>query len=325
MRAVQAAVVALIACASCASAQGVAQESQPYPLKPIRIVVGFAAGGPNDTQARLVGQKISESLGQPVIVDNRAGADGVIGAELVAKSPPDGYTLILVSAGHAINPNFNRKLPYRPVEDFTPIVQISQSPFVLVVHPSVPVKSVRELIQLAKARPGQLNYGSAGTGSSLQLAMELFNHMAGIAMVHVPYKGGAPATTELIAGQVQVMMNNIVSSLPPARAGKLRALAVTSARRSHAAPELPTVAETLPGYEVDAWYGILAPRRTPAPIVSRLNAEINKALAQPDVQRLLLSLGLEPVGGAPERFGTHIGMELTKWAKVISEAGIRMQ
>ena len=317
------AAILLLGSTSFAMAQTQPSDSQPYPVKPIRIVVGFAAGGPNDTQARLVGQKISEDFGQPVIVDTRPGADGIIAGELVAKSPADGYTLMLVSAGHAINPNFHSKLPYHPIDDFTPIAQVSRSPFVLVVHPSVPAHSVRDLIRLAKARPDQLNFGSAGKGSSLQLAMELFDHMAGIRMVHVPYKGGAPATNELMAGQVQVMMNNIVSSLPPARAGKLRALAVTSAKRSKAAPELPTVAETLPGYEVDAWYGILAPRRTPAAIVSKLNGAINKAIAQPDVQRLLLSLGLEPVGGTPGEWGALLKAELVKWAKVTRDAGIR--
>ena len=292
-------------------------------MKPIRLMVGFAAGGPNDTQARLVGQKLAESLGQPVIVDNRPGADGVIAADLVAKSVPDGYMLILISAGHTINPNFIRKLPYKPIDDFLPIAQISRSPFVLVVHPSMPVHSVRDLIRVAKARPGQLNFGSAGNGSSLQLAMELFKSMAGIDLVHVPYKGGAPATTDLIAGQVQVMMNNIVSTLPPARAGKLRAIAVTSAKRSPAAPELPAVGETLPGYEVDAYYGILASRETPAAIASKLNSEINKAIALPEVRQLLLSFGLEPVGGTPEQFRDHLNAELAKWANVIKDAGIR--
>lgn len=213
--------------------------AQAYPSKPIRMVVGFAAGGPNDTQARLIGAKLTQSVGQQVIVDNRPGASGIIATAFVAKSPPDGHTLMLISAGHAITPAFHSKLGYHPIDDFSPITQVSSSPFVLVVHPSLPAQSVSGLIKLAKARPGQLNYGSAGNGSSLQIATELFNSMAGIKMVHVPYKGGAPATTDLIAGQVQVMINNVVSSLPPARAGKLRALAVTSAKRSAAGPDLP--------------------------------------------------------------------------------------
>lgn len=309
--------------ALCAAVQAQTPIARSYPVKPIRVIVGFAPGGPNDTQARLVGQKIGESLGQSVIVENRPGADGIIGADFVAKSAADGYTLFLVSAGHAINPNFYSKLPYHPVNDFTPIAQISRSPFVLVVHPSMPVFSVRDMIRVAKARPGQISYGSAGHGSSLHLAMELFLSLAGVNMVHVPYKGGAPATTDLIAGHVQVMINNVVSTLPAARAGKLRAIAVTTAKRSIAAPELPTVAENLPGYEIAAWYGILAPRGVPTAITSALNEQINKAIILPDVRQRLLAVGLEPVGGAPEQFGSHVSTELAKWARVIKEIGIR--
>jgi tripartite-type tricarboxylate transporter receptor subunit TctC len=313
----------LFGSAFCAAAYAQDPAGRPYPAKPIRLIVGFPAGGPNDTQARLVGQKIGESMGQPVVVDNRPGADGIIGADLVAKSPADGYTLILVSAGHAINPNFH-KLPYHPLDDFMPIAQIARSPFVLVVHPSLPVRSVRDMIKFAKARPGELNYGSAGKGSSLQLAMELFMSMAGVAMVHVPYKGGAPATTDLIAGRVQVMMNNIVSTLPPVRSGKLRALAVTTAQRFVATPELPTVGEVLPGYEANAWYGILAPRRMPADIASKLNSEINKAIALPEIRQRLLSLGLEPAGGTSAEFRNHINAELARWAKLVRDNNIRI-
>lgn len=297
--------------------------AQAYPTKPIRLVVGFAAGGPNDTQARLIGAKLTQSMGQQVIVDNRPGASGIIATAFVAKSAPDGHTLMLISAGHAITPAFHNNLAYHPIEDFAPITQVSSSPFVLVVHPSLPAQSVSGLIKLAKARPGQLNYGSAGNGSSLQIATELFNSMAGIRMVHVPYKGGAPATTDLIAGQVQVMINNVVSSLPAARAGKLRALAVTSAKRSPAAPELPTVSETVPGYEVDAWYGVIAPRQTPAAVVSKLNTEAVNAINQPDVRQRFVNLGLEPVGGTPDAFGNLLRTELGKWGKVIKEAGIQ--
>lgn len=287
----------LIGCA--VSSWGQALKPQ-YPVKAIRILVGFAAGGANDLQARLVGQKLSASLGQPVVVDNRPGADGIIATDMAAKSSADGYTLILISAGHSINPNFHRSLPYDPVEDFTPIIQLSRSPFVVVVHPSLPVRSVRDLIELAKSQPGKLNFGSAGKGSSQQLATELFNSMARIKMAHVPYKGAAPATIELIAGQVQVMINNAASTLPAVRTGKLRAIAVTTAQRSTAAPELPTVAETLPGYEVEAWYGVLAPRGMPTAIVAKLNEEMNKAIAAPDVQQQFVTIGLEPTG-APGR------------------------
>ena len=303
---------------------GSAAFAQTYPQKPIRMVVAFAPGGPNDTQARLIGEKVTASLGQQVIVDNRAGATGMIGTAYVAKSPPDGYTLLLISAGHTIIGNF-QKLPYHPIEDFAPVTQVSSSPFVLVVHPSLPTRSVAELIRLAKARPGQLIYGSAGNGSSLQTAMELFNSMAGIKMVHVPYKGGGPATIDLIAGHVQLMMNNAVGSLPAARAGKLRALAVTSAKRSAAAPELPTIAETVPGYEADAWYGIVAPRGTPAAIVALLRAEISKAIQLPDVRSRFATLGLEPVGGTPQEFGTLLQNEIGKWTKVVKDANIKAE
>ena len=285
-------------------------------------MVGFAAGGPNDTQARLIGNKLTEILGQQVIVENRAGASGTTAGGYVAKSAADGYTLMLVSAGHAMNPNFYSKLPYDPINDFAPITQVSSSPFILVVHPSLPVRSVSALVALAKAKPGELTYASAGHGSSLQLAMELFDSMAGIRMVHVPYKGGAPATFDLISGQVQLMMNNVVTSLPAARAGKLRALAVTSAKRSPIAPKLPAVAETLPGYEVDAWYGIVAPHATPAAIVSKLNAELVRAIRDPEVHQRLATLGLQPVGGTAQAFDAHLRSELAKWRKVVKDAGI---
>jgi tripartite-type tricarboxylate transporter receptor subunit TctC len=298
--------------------------AQAYPQKPIRMVVGYAPGGPNDTQARLIGEKLTASLGQQVIVDNRAGATGIIGTTFVAKSPPDGYTLMLISAGHTIIGNF-QKLPFHPIDDFTPVTQVSSSPFVLVVHPSLPVRSVSGLIQLAKTRPGQLTYASAGNGSSLQTAMELFNSMAGVKMVHVPYKGGGPATIDLIAGHVQLMMNNAVGSLPAARAGKLRALGVTSAKRSAAAPELPTIGETLPGYEADAWYGVIAPRGTPAAIVSTLRTEIAKSLHNPEVRQRLAALGLEPVGGTPQEFGAFLQNEIVKWAKVVKDANIKAE
>jgi tripartite-type tricarboxylate transporter receptor subunit TctC len=298
--------------------------AQAYPQKPIRMVVGFAAGGPNDTQARLIGEKLTASLGQQVIVDNRAGATGAIGTAYVAKSPPDGYTLMLISAGHTIINNF-QKLPYHPIDDFAPVTQVSSSPFVLVVHPSLPANSVAALIRLAKAQPGQLTYGSAGNGSSLQTAMELFSSMAGIKMVHVPYKGGGPATIDLIAGHVQLMINNVVGALPAARAGKLRALAVTSAKRSSAAPELPAIAETVPGYEADGWYGVIAPRGTPPAIVSLLRGEIAKAIHLPDVRSRFATLGLEPVGGTPQEFGTLLQKETAKWAKVVKDANIKAE
>jgi len=293
-----------------------------FPSKPIRLLVGYEPGGPVDTQARLVAQKISEAGGLQVIVENRPGADSIIASEVVAKSAPDGYTLIIVSAGHAMNPNFVKPMPYDAFNDFTPIAQVSTAPFVLVVHPSLPVQTTQELIQYAKERAGQLNYGSAGTGSSLMLAMELFKSMSGVKMTHIPYKGGAPATADLIAGRTQVMINSAVATLANARAGKLRALAVTTLQRSPAAPDLPPVSDTLPGFEVDAWYGILAPKGVPPAIVSRLNAELAKALAQADVRQRFAALGLQTAGGSPEQFGNLLKSELRKWAKVVADSGI---
>jgi tripartite-type tricarboxylate transporter receptor subunit TctC len=296
-------------------------QAQNFPAKPIRMLVGYEPGGPNDTQARLIGGKIGESMGQTVLVENRPGADGIIAGEMVVKAAPDGYTMILVSAGHSINMHFI-KVPYNPLTDFTSFAHVSSAPFVLVVHPSLPAQTTAEFIRYAKERPGQLPYGSSGNGSSLMMAMELFNVTAGIKTLHVPYKGGAPATADLIAGRVMVMMNNAVSSIPNARAGKLRALAVTTAKRSPLAPDLPTVGETLPGFEVDAWYAILGPKGVPAPITSRINAEINKALAQDDVKQRFSTLGLTPVGGPPERFTTLLQSELVKWARVVKESGV---
>ena len=300
-----------------------AAHAASFPTKPIRLLVGYSPGGPNDTQARLIGQRLSANLGQPVVVDNRAGADGIIAADAVARAAPDGYTLILVSAGHAISHNFHRTMPFDPVRDFQPIIWLSTSPFVLVTHPSLKAQSVGELVALARAQPGKLIYGSAGNGSSLHLAAALFNAMAGTSMVHVPYKGGAPATTDLLAGQVQLMFNNVVSSVPHVRSGKLRALGVTAAARSPVFPEAPAIADTLPGYEVSAWYGILAPAKLPPSLVRHLNDEIAKVLAAPEIREKMSALGLDVVGGPSQRLGTHIGTEYAKWVKVVREAGIR--
>lgn len=294
-----------------------------FPTKPIRLLVGYSPGGPNDTQARLVGQRLAASLGQPVVVDNRAGADGIIAADMVAKSNPDGYTLILVSAGHSISHNFIKSMPFDPLKDFQPIAMVSTSPFVLVAHPSLKAQTVAELITLAKSQPGKLVYGSAGAGSSLHLAAALFHVMTGTSMVHVPYKGGAPATTDLLAGQVQMIWNNVLSSLPHVRSGRLRALGVTSRERSASFPETPAIGETVPGYEVTAWYGILGPAKLPADLVGRLNSEINKALAITDVRDKLRASGLDVAGGTPEKLGSHMRSEFAKWVKVVKEAGIR--
>src|SRR5689334_10657622 len=315
------------AAALAASLAATAVLAQVYPGKPIRLIVPFAAGGGNDNVARLVGKRLADSLGQPAVIDNRPGAGGVVGAELAAKSAPDGYTLFLGGVGsHAINPNLHAKLPYDPIKDFAPVSLLAQAPLVLVVHPSVPVHDVAEFIAYARAHPGRLNFASNGNGSSSQLAAVMFGSMAGVDMVHVPYKGLAPALTDLLAGEVQLMFSSVVAILPHIKAGKLRAIAVTGAKRLASMPELPTIAESgLPGYEASSWYGILAPAGTPRDIVVRLNAELAKALEQPEVRNSLLAEGAEPAGGSPERFAAHIRAEMERLGKIIRDAKIRLE
>jgi tripartite-type tricarboxylate transporter receptor subunit TctC len=306
---------------------GGAAFAQAYPSKPIRLIVPFAAGGGNDAVARLVGKRLADSLGQPVLVDNRPGAGGVVGAELAAKSAPDGYTLFLGGVGsHAINPNLHRKLPYDPVRDFAPVELLAQAPLVLVVHPSVPARDIAEFIAYARANPGRLNFASNGNGSSSQLAAVMFDAMAGVDMVHVPYKGLSPALADLLSGQVQLMFSSVVAILPHIKAGKLRGLATTGAKRLASLPELPTIAESgLPGYEASSWYGILAPAGTPRAVVDRLNAELTKALDQPEVRASLIAEGAEPAGGSPEVFAQHIRSEMERLGKLIRDANIRLE
>jgi tripartite-type tricarboxylate transporter receptor subunit TctC len=300
--------------------------AQDYPTKPIRIVVPFPPGGATDLLARAVAQRLTEKWGQAVIVDNRPGAGGNIGSELVAKAAPDGYTLEMGTVGtHAINASLYAKMPYDHVKDFVPIVLVAAVPNVLVVNPSLPVKSVQELIAYAKANPGKLNFASSGNGTSIHLSGELFKVMAGVQMTHVPYKGSAPALQDLIAGQVQLMFDNLPPSLPQIKAGKLRALAVTTAKRSPALPDLPTIAESgLPGFESSSWFGLLAPAGTPQPIVAKLNAEVNAWLATPEAKEKLLASGANPAGGSPEDFAKHIAAETAKWQKVVKESGAKI-
>ncbi|HTQ73652.1 MAG TPA: tripartite tricarboxylate transporter substrate binding protein [Burkholderiales bacterium] len=301
--------------------------AQLYPSKPIRLIVPFAAGGGNDNVARLVGRRLGETLGQPVVVDNRPGAGGVLGAELAAKAPPDGYTLFLGGVGsHAINPNLIENLPYDPIRDFAPVELLAQAPLVLVVHPSVPARDVAELVAYARRNPGKLNFASNGNGSSSQLAAVMFESMAGIEMVHVPYKGLSPALTDLLSGQVQLMFSSVVAIVPHVKAGKVRGLATTGAKRLALLPGLPTIAESgFPGYEASSWYGILAPAGTPRDIVTKLNAELSKALEQPEVRNSLLAEGAEPAGGTPEQFAAHIRAEKERLGKIIRDAKIRLQ
>jgi len=308
-----------------ASTAAPAQTSTAYPVKPIRLIVPFAAGGPTDILARTIGQKLTQALGFQVIVDNRPGADGNIGTEIAAKSPPDGYTLLLATAGIlTVNPSLHSRLPFDVVRDLAPIALAASITNVLIVHPSLPVKSVKDFIRLAQSRPGQLSYASSGTGSASHLAMELLKSTAHIDVVHIPYKGAAPGITDLIGGQVQVMLIGLPGALPAIKAGRLKALAVSSLRRSPAAPELPTIAEAgLPGFEVINWLGVLAAAGTSSDIIAKLNQEIDKALRQADVKERLVNQGFEVMGGTPEQFAAYIKRETAKWAKVVTATGAK--
>lgn len=322
MRAIRKTMLFLLLAAGCATAL-----AQPYPSKAIRMIAPFPPGGTTDILARVAGQKITEALGQQVIIDNRPGAGGNIGTELVAKSAPDGYTLLTAPGSTlTINPSLFAKLSYDVLKDFAPVTIIAAVPNLLVVHPSLPVKSVKELVALAKARPGQLNYASTGAGQSTHLSMELFKTMAGIDVVHIPYKGSSPALADLLGGQVSLMFDNMPSSLPHVKAGKLRALAVSTLKRSPALPQLPTVAESgLPGFEVSVWFGVLAPAGTPRDIVNKLNGAIAKSLQTPDVHERLASQGAEAIGNTPEQFTAQMQRDLVKWAKVVKDSGAKLE
>lgn len=305
---------------------GLAAAAEPYPNRPVRMIVAVPPGGPADTLARLVGPRLAEALGQTVVIDNRPGANGIIAYEMAARAAPDGYTFVLVAAGVAINPSLYRNVPYDPVKDFAPITHGISVPNILVVHPGVPAKSVRDLVALARAKPGQLTFASAGNGTSGHLALELFRLSAGIQLVHVPYKGGGPALAELMAGQVQSLFSIALAATPQIKAGKLRALAITSAERSPVAPELPTVAESgFPGFEVIGWFGWLAPADTPRELVGRLNREIVQTLNRPEIRDRLLGMSTVPVGNTPQQFAAFIRSERDKWAKVVRDAGIKIE
>ncbi len=308
------------------AAFAVGASAQTYPTKPIRIVVPFPAGGTTDVLARAAAQKLTEALGQAAVVDNRPGAGGNIGAELVAKSPPDGYTLLMGTVGtHAINPSLYPKMPYDHVRDFVPIILVAGVPNVLVINPSLPVNSVQELIAYTKANPGKLNFASSGNGTSIHLSAELFKTMAGVQMAHIPYKGSAPALQDLVGGQVQLMFDNLPSALALIKAGRLKALAVTSKERAAVLPDVPTIAESgLPGFEASSWFGLLAPAGTPQPVIAKLNAEIAKWLATPEAKEKLLAQGAIVAGGTPEDFARHIAAETGKWQKVVKESGAKI-
>jgi tripartite-type tricarboxylate transporter receptor subunit TctC len=301
--------------------------AQNYPAKPVRVIVPFPAGGGADIFARLIGRKLGENLGQSFVVDNRAGASGIIGCEAVARSAPDGYTLLMGTTGtHTTNPAVFSKLPYDSIKDFAPISLVAEAPFVLLIHPSLPVKNVKELIQLAKSRPGELIYASSGVGSSSHFGFELFNSMAGIKAVHVPYKGLGPASADTIAGNITMTWDSISASAPFIKAKRLRALGIGSAKRSSLLPDVPTIAESgLSGFELGSWYAFFAPAATPAEIVRNLQREIVKAIAAPGMREQFAALGAEPVGSTPEELAAVVQRDLVKWAKVAREAKVKAE
>ena len=296
-----------------------------YPTKPVRFVITFPAGGPTDTVVRLVGERLTQEWGHPMIIDNRGGAGGIVGSEIVARAAPDGYTFLVGTAGGmTINPALQTKLPYDPFRDFTPVGMLVTNPQILVAHPSVAAKNVKELVAWAKGNPGKLNFASAGTGTATHLGLELFKLTTGIDAVHVPYKGGAPATTDLIAGQVQLLFVSIPSVLPHVKGGRLRALAVSTAKRSASAPEVPTVAESgYPGFDYSNWNALFAPARTPAAIVKKVNASVVNALRQPDIAQKLTAQGADPAPGTPDQLARYMRADHERWKKVIRTAGIK--
>ena len=322
-------VLALVACAvfaGSALAQPAYKPGGVYPSRPVRLIVPFAPGGSNDIMARLVAQKFSESLGQQVVVDNRAGASGIVGTDLAAKAAPDGYTILMMSLTFAVNPSLFRKLPYDTQKDLTPVTLVASAPLMLVVHASLPVKSVQDFLGYAKANPGKLNFGSGGPGTTPHLAGEMLKLMAGLQMTHVPYKGGGPALADLMGGQIQLMLENIPSTLPLAKSGKLRPLAVTGLKRSGLVPDLPTLNEAgLKGYEIVGWNGLFVPAGTQWNIVTYLHDQTVKALAQPDTKERLVTLGAEGVGSSPEEFRGFVKAEISKWSKVVKAAGLKVE
>lgn len=297
---------------------------QPYPTRPIRMIIPYPPGGGSTVIGRQLAQKVSEGLGQQLVVDNRGGANGTIGMELAAQAPSDGYTIVFaLTAQLAINPSFYPKLPYDPVRDYTPITLLGSAPYLLVAHPAVPARSVKEILALAKSRPGKLTYASSGTGGIPHLAFEMLQSMGGIDIVHVPYKGGGAALPDLLGGQVQFLISTVSPVLPHVRSGKLNAIGVTSPKRLPTLPDLPAIAETIPGYAVLTWYAVLAPARTPKNIVARLNAEFVKALNVHEIKERLKTYDFEVIGSTPEQLGKYIRTEIATWAKVVKASGVK--
>jgi len=311
----------LFAAAACA----LPAQAQKYPAKPIRIIVPFAPGGPNDILARLVGQRLAEVWGQQVIVDNRPGGSTMIGSDLAAKAAPDGYTLLMVSTSTAVNPSLQAKVPYDTLRDFAPVIQLVSSPNVLVTNPSLPVRSLRELVALARARPNEIAYGSGGVGTATHLGGALLCLLAKVSMTHVPYKGDAPASIDLIGGQIAWMFGTILPVMPHIKAGKMRAIAVSSPTRAPSLPDVPAVAETLPQFEATAWYGIFTQAAVPADIIAQLNGELARIITAPEMRERLARDGTESVGNTPEQFAAYFKASMAKWARVIREANIRIE
>jgi tripartite-type tricarboxylate transporter receptor subunit TctC len=315
-----AAVAALFAACGAASAQ------DAYPSKPIKLIVPYAAGGPTDIVARTVGMKLTERIGQQLVIDNRGGANGIIGMELAAKAPADGYNLVMGGAGVlGSNPAFYSKLPYDAVKDFAPISLLTQAPLLLVVNPSLGVKTFPEFIKLAKSKPGELSFGSGGTGGVAHLAGELLNYVAGVKTVHVPYKGAAPAMSDLLGGQIGFTFTSTVASMPNVKSGKLIGLGVTWSKRAQALPDIPSISETYPGYEVRVWYGFLAPAKTPRPIIDKLNKELDVVVQNPEVTKRFIADGGEAVGGSPEVFAKVIAQEIAIWTKLSKDTGLKLE
>jgi tripartite-type tricarboxylate transporter receptor subunit TctC len=309
----------------CLASASFAQSATNYPARPIRVLVPYPPGGGADILARTINTKLSVHLGQQIVIDNRAGGGGNLAHELAARAAPDGYTLLIAISAIVTNPAVNPRATYDPVRDFTPLTLIARSPYRVVIHPGLPATTMQEWVALAKARPGSMNYGSAGSGSAIQLSVELFRMQAGLTLTHVPYKGTAPAVTDLIAGQIQMMFAGTLSAAPHVKSGRIRALAVTSLTRRADAPELPTIAETvLPGFEAGEWFGVFAPAGLPSPLIAKLHAELMKTLNDPEVKERLIASGMDFVGSTPAALGDVIKRDYAKWTRVVKETGLKL-
>ena len=300
-------------------------QAQNFPHKPIRLIVPFGVGGPGDAIGRMLGKQLTESLGYPVVIDNRSGATTIIGTEITAKSPPDGHTLLLISTTHAVNPSLFPKLPYDPIKDFAPVTLVTATPFMLTVHPSVAAHNVAEFVALGRGQGRSLNYGSSGAGSSIHLTTELLKAAANMPMTHVPYKGSGPAFIDLMAGHIQVLFSSTVSSMPHVKTGKVRGLAITSLKRAAALPDIPTISETYAGFESSSWFGLLAPAKTPKAVVDRLLNDTRTALRSTEMRQALVSQGAEPGGLSSAEFANYFQAEIRKWAEVVKSAGVRLE